>query len=232
MANGEGAGSFYELPHFTGSPAESAQVAAAFPGIQDGTSLRTVENGVMEADHPDEESTTWYNSAMYDEPDAPHGMINQSNGVGWYTMDPHADPPQFEPGDAAAEYNNALFKEYLPGYEYNVAHVDSSRSTDGIIEVRHDDGSGARFYDATKYEPPRGDYTVYEDSRGSQWISVHGTASVDRVPIYENGQAVYENGDVKTRNVESIRYRSEPSQYGSPTKRDMNDNRPPRSKRN
>ena len=229
-ASGEGASSFYGTPGFTGDASEAAQISEMFPGVQEGTSLRAVDDGVLEANHPDDGSTLWYNSALYEEPDAPHGFINSSDGVGWYTMDPHAEPPEFETGAVAAEYNRAQFEQYMPGYDKSVSQIDSSRGSDGVLEVRHGDGSGARFYDATMYEPPRGDYTVYEDAQGSQWISVPGAASVDREPIYENGQPVYDGDSVKTRNVESVRYRSEPTQYSQPSRRDLSDNRPPRRK--
>ena len=36
-ASGAGAGAFYDAPNFTGSPGESAQVAAAFPNAEPGT---------------------------------------------------------------------------------------------------------------------------------------------------------------------------------------------------
>lgn len=231
MASGEGAASFYGTPGFSGAASEADQISSAFPGIQEGTSLRTVGEGVLEATHESQGSSLWYNSALYDEPDAPHGYINGSNGVGWYTMDPHAAPPQFESGEAAAEYNRAQFEQYMPGYDQPVSQIDSSRSSDGVLEVRHDDGSGTRFYDATMYEPPRGDYTVYEDRDGSQWISVPGTAAVDRTPIYENGNPVYDGANLRTQNVATIHYRQEPNQYGDPSRRDLTDSpQPPRKK--
>ena len=37
MASGEGRNAFYDAPSFTGTPAESEQVAAAFPGASEGT---------------------------------------------------------------------------------------------------------------------------------------------------------------------------------------------------
>ena len=231
MATGDGMGSFYGTPNFTGDASEAAQVAGTFPGAPDGTSLRSVDEGVIEANYPDGSNSTWYNSAFYDEPNAPHNTISTSDGVGWYTMDPHASPPQFESGDAAQEYNQGQFRDYMPGYENSVAHVDASRSGDGVIEVRHEDGSGTRFYDYTQYEPPRGDYTVYEDKNGSQWYAVGGSAAVDRIPVYENGQPVYDNsGNVQTQTVETVRYRGELRSYGEPSARDQGDFRPPRHK--
>ena len=49
MASGEGRGAFYDAPEFTGAASEAAQVASAFPGAAEGTTLRTVGDGVMEA---------------------------------------------------------------------------------------------------------------------------------------------------------------------------------------
>lgn len=84
MASGSGSGAFYDAPVFNGSPAESGQVAAAFPDAQEGTMLRTVGDGTIEASTPDGGNTMWYNSAYYDEPDAPHTVMQSANGVDWY----------------------------------------------------------------------------------------------------------------------------------------------------
>ena len=82
MASGASANSFYDSPLFTGSAGEAAQVAAAFPGAAEGTTLRTVADGVMEAS-TDAGNTMWYNSAYFDEPDAPHSIMQSANGVDW-----------------------------------------------------------------------------------------------------------------------------------------------------
>jgi len=96
MASGAEAGSFYEAPNFTGSPAEAEQVADHFPDAPEGTTLRTVGEGVVEATNG-EGSALWYNSAFYDEPDAPHTIMQAANGTDWYAMQPHAMTPDFEP---------------------------------------------------------------------------------------------------------------------------------------
>ena len=110
----------------------------------------------------------WYNSAYYDEPDAPHSTIQAANGVEWYAMQQHAETPPFEAGDAADGYNRAQFQSFMPGYEQPVTSVDGSGRMDGHFEVRHENGSGTMFYDTAQYAPPRGDYQVYEDVHGSQ----------------------------------------------------------------
>ena len=61
-------------------------MAATFPSAPEGTSLRTVGDGVIEASSPDGGNTLWYNSAYYQEPDAPHSVMQSSNGVDWYAI--------------------------------------------------------------------------------------------------------------------------------------------------
>jgi hypothetical protein len=274
IASGDGMGAFYPTPQFTGDASEPAQVSAAFPGAAEGTSLRTVEDGVLEASHPDGGGSLWLNSAHYQEPDAPHDNIRDSSGAGWYAMHPHAAMPEFEtaagyadPGgmhgtsphgmadagtggmprsvasdtehggtsggmsEGALEYNRAQFRQFMPGYEQNVSQVDSSRHADGMIEVRHPDGSAAAFYDRTMYQPPRGDHHVYEDSRGRQWYAIPGTPIVERRPVYEDGKAVYDGDALRTVNVEGVKYRTMLNKFEEPRKRDVNDRKPPKSKK-
>ena len=229
MASGSGAGAFYDAPVFSGNSAEAAQVAAAFPDA-DGATLRTVGDGVIEASS-DGGVSRWYNSAYYDEPDAPHSTIQASNGVEWYAMQQHAETPPFEAGDAADGYNRAQFQSFMPGYEQPVTSVDGSGRMDGHFEVRHENGSGTMFYDTAQYAPPRGDYQVYEDVHGSQWYAVHGEAAVERKPVYENGKPVYDGDNVRAVSTETVRYKSTPSRYGEPKSRDDSGIKPPRRRR-
>mgnify|MGYP007107717183 CR=1 FL=1 len=221
MASGSGAGAFYDAPVFSGNSAEAAQVAAAFPDA-DGATLRTVGDGVIEVSS-DGGVSRWYNSAYYDEPDAPHSTIQAANGVEWYAMQQHAETPPFEAGDAADGYNRAQFQSFMPGYEQPVTSVDGSGRMDGHFEVRHENGSGTMFYDTSQYAPPRGDYQVYED--------VHGGAAVERKPVYENGKPVYDGDNVRTVSTETVRYKSTPSRYGEPKSRDQTEIKSPRRKR-
>lgn len=230
MASGAGAGAFYDAPAFAGSPGEAAQVAAAFPDAADGTMLRTVGEGVLEASTGDG-NTMWYNSAYYDEPDAPHTVMQSANGVDWYAMQEHAQAPAFETGEAALAYNQAQFQQFMPGYEQKVASVDGSSRADGHFEVRHGDGSGTMFFDTAQYAAPRGDYQVYEDVRGSQWYAVRGEAAVERKPVYENGKPVYDGDSVRTVSVETVRYKNTPSRFGEPKPRSNTEIKPPKRKR-
>lgn len=230
IASGEGQGAFYDAPAFTGSPEETAQVSATFPGAAEGTTLRTVGDGVLEATG-ENGNTLWYNSAYYDEPDAPHTIMQSAGGVDWYAMQQHAEAPAFEQGESALAYNRAAFQEFMPGYEQQVSHVDGLHREDGHFEVRHADGSGTAFYDTARYAAPRGDYQVYEDKQGQQWYALRGEAAVERKPVYENGKPVYDGESVKTVSVESVRYKSIPSRFSEPKPRGKIDTAPPKKKR-
>lgn len=227
MASGEGRGAFYSTPEFTGNPAEAAEVAVTFPGAAEGTVLRSVDEGVLEAS-TDAGNTNWYNSAFYQEPDAPHSIMTDANGVEWYAMAQHGAVPEFETGDEAMIYNQAAFREFMPGYEQQITSVDGSQRGDGHFEVRHEDGSGTMFYDTAQYDAPRGDYQVFEDRDGHQWFAVHGEPVVERKPVYDNGKPVYDERGVVSTNVESVRYRSTPSRFGDPKQRDDTQTKPPR----
>ena len=209
---------------------EAPLVAATFPSAPEGTSLRTVGDGVIEASSPDGGNTLWYNSAYFQEPDAPHSVMEAANGVQWYAMHQHGDIPQFEAGEAAAAYNQAAFQNFMPGYDLPVSQVDGQHRQDGHFEVLHEDGSGTKFYDTTRFAAPRGDYQVFEDTRGSQWYAIRGEAAVDRKPVYENGKPVYDDGKLRTVNVETVRYKQTPARFAEPEKRGDIERKPPRRK--
>ena len=226
MASGAGAGEFYSTPNFTGSADEAAQVAETFPGAEAGTVLRSIGIGEIAASTSDGE-TMWYNSAYYDEPKAPHSVMQTADGVDWYAMKPHAETPSFESGEGVADYNQALFQNFMPGYEHPITSVDDSHVDNGHFEVRHEDGSGTRFYDATQYQAPRGEYQTYEDSNGNSWYGIHGEATVDRKPVYENGQPVYDGDRLRTVNVPGVRYSNTPTAYGTPEAHEISEQRTP-----
>ena len=229
VATGEGSAAFYDVPEFSGSALEESQVRDTFPNVEEGTSLRTVEQGVLEATG-ENGSALWYNSAFYEEPDAPHSVVQAANGVDWYQMEPPAAAPEFETGEQAQAYNRASFQNFMPGFEQQVTTADGSHKEDGHFEVRHTDGSGTRFFDTTRYAAPRGDYKVYEDAQGKQWIAVHGTPAVERQPVYEKGKPVYDGDKLRTTNVETVRYKSTPTPYQKPQRRQGKSPKPPRKK--
>ena len=229
MASGNGASEFFGTPNFTGAASEAGQVSATFPSAEDGTSLRTVGDGVLEASGSSGNSL-WYSGAYFDKPEAPHTVMQDLNGVDWYAMSPNAEPPAFEAGDGAGEYNCAQFKQFMPGYEQDISSVNFFGSQEGHFEVRHDDGSGTAFYDATRYEMPRGDYNTYEDARGSQWYAVHGDPAVERRPVYEDGKPVYDGENVRTVQTETVRYRATPNKFGEPHSRNNSESYAPKRK--
>lgn len=229
VATGEGSAAFYDVPEFSGSALEETQVRETFPSVEEGTSLRTVEQGVLEATG-ENGTALWYNSAFYEEPDAPHSVTQSANGVSWYQMEPPAQAPEFEPGEQALAYNRASFQNFMPGFEQQVTTVDGSHREEGRFEVRHTDGSGTQFFDTARYAAPRGDYKVYENAKGKQWYAIHGEPAVERKPMYQNGKAVYEEGKLKTTNVETVRYKAAPAPYQKPQRRPEKPPKPPRKK--
>ena len=226
----DGSGGYGPADGGSGFYSEAPLVAATFPSAPEGTALRTVDEGVIEASSPDGGNTLWYNSAYFQEPDAPHSVMQAANGVDWYAMQQHADVPQFEAGDAAESYNQATFQQFMPGYGEQVYQVDGSHRQDGHFEVRHEDGSGTRFYDTAQYAAPRGDYQVFEDAQGSQWYAIRGEAAVERRPVYEQGHAVYDGDKLRTETVETVRYKQTPAKYSAPEKRGDIERKPPRRK--
>ena len=202
VAAGEGAAAFYDVPEFSGSAMEESQVLETFPNVEEGTTLRTVEQGVLEA----------------------------TGGVNWYQMETPAAAPEFETGEQAQAYNRAAFQNFMPGFEQQVTTVDGTQREEGHFEVRHLDGSGTQFFDTTRYAAPRGDYKVYEDAKGQQWYAIHGEPAVERKPVYLDGKAVYEEGKLKTTNVETVRYKATPTLYQKPQRRPEKPPKPPRKK--
>ena len=220
-------------PQYIGNTADAPQGDVSFPEMAEGTTYTPQGAGVVEATGEPGNNTLWYSSANYEEPDAPHTVMQSANGVDWYAMQPHASSPEFEAGEAANAYNQAQFQSFMPGYEASVASVDGSNRQDGYFEVRNKDGSGTMFYDTAQYAAPRGNYQVYEDANGSQWYAIHGESAVERKPVYgKDGKPVYEDTDtVKTRTVETVRYKNTPSRFSEPKRREKTEIKPPKRKR-
>lgn len=230
MASGEGYKEFYPSSAFSPGASDTGPDAAVFPGAYDGTTFRKVDDGILEATG-DNGNSLWYSSAMYEMPDAPHTVVESSDGTAWYAMQQHAGTPQFEEGEAALPYNQAQFQAFMPGYEGQPASgFDGSKCQEGRFEIRHEDGSGTMFYDSAQFASPHGDYNTFEDAGGNRWYAVHGTAAAVRRPVYENGKPVYGNNGVKTVSVETVSYGQMPKRFEAPKQRDHMDIKPPRRK--
>lgn len=147
--SGDGAGAFFGLPE----TAAGNGIGAMFPDMAD-TSFRPVSEGVIEA-VTENGNSLWYSSAFYEEPEAPHASIQASDGVDWYAMQQQAQMPAFEAGDGAEAYNMAQFRSFMPGYDAQISAVDAGHCGNGQMEIRNQDGSAVRFYDAARYQEPR-----------------------------------------------------------------------------
>jgi hypothetical protein len=76
----------------------------------------------------------WYNSAFYQEPDAPHDTIQDASGLSWYAMSPRAETPQFE--SVSPDSASGLGETPRGG-----AYTDSdsgAASSDGLSEAAMD----------------------------------------------------------------------------------------------
>lgn len=219
---GEGANTFFGIPDIS----EGGSISDMFPDVSD-TAFRAVDDGIIEAT-TDSGNSLWYSSAFYEEPDAPHTNIQASDGVDWYAMNQQASIPAFESGDGADAYNVAMFQSFMPGYDGNISSVNADIHGNGQMEIRNEDGSAVRFYDAAAYQAPRGEYENYEDSNGGHWYAINGEAAVTKVPEYVDGKPVYTGNKMKTRMTEKVNYRNSPSRYKEPSRRDHFDSDKPR----
>ena len=118
----------------------------------------------------------------------------------------------------------------MPGYEQPITNVAASNVNNGYFEVHHEDGSGTRFYDATQYQVPRSDYQSYEDSNGNSWYSIYGASAVERKPVYESGEPVYDGDKLRTVNIPTVHYKNTPSAYGKPEAHEIGEQRTPNRK--
>lgn len=203
-------------------------ITGGFVGLQNGTDLRYVGNGVIEANGISG-SSLLYSSAFYEEPDVPHTVYQSSDGLDWYSVNKPNELPEFEQGSEADEYNRAQMESFMPGFDKQAVSV-SSDEENGCFEVRHDDGSGTKFYDANIYDVPHGNYSTYEDVNGNKWYAISGESAVERKPVYEDGHPVYDGDRLRTKNVELVRYRGEPSKFAEPKTRSSDGFNEPRRK--
>ncbi len=230
LVNGDEMAAFYDAPNFEGNPNDTQAVAEIFPNAPNNVVLRTVDEGEIEAT-TDGSTSLWYNSAYYEKPAAPHSTIISNSGVLWYAMAPNAELPEFENNEDAYGYNQAKFREFMPGFERRIATAHNAEDGNGYFEVRHEDGTATRFYDATRYNVPRGNYTIHEDFNNNQWYGIKGENGLERKPVYENGKPVYDGDEIRSILVETVRYRNAPIAFDKPKRRTDYAIKPPRNKR-
>ena len=171
-----------------------------------------------------------YSSSYYQESSAPHELVQGADGQSWYAMSTQAAVPQFADGAGNEAYNQALFGQFMPSFAQPIQSIDTSRASDGVLEVRHQDGSGTAFYDRTMYQTPRGDYQLLQDTHGGQWYAVSGTPSVEQRPVYQDGKPVYDGDKLRTYQVESVRYKTTPTPHRAPDRRSTEPKRRPSKK--
>ena len=208
----------------TGSLHETSTIASS--GRKEATPN---ENGRSESvDSSGSVSIRSNNLGNYNETIAPQTQTGSSlsggNNVQPVIQQPDMAQIRFDPA-AAAEYNQAQFQQFMPGYEQQIANINASRQNEGMLEIRHPDGTGTALYDQTMYKMPRGDHRLYEDNNGGKWYAVNGTPTVERKPVYENGKPVFDGDEMKTINVEGMRYKTTPEKFKEPIKRDPNESR-------
>lgn len=119
----------------------------------------------------------------------------------------------------------------MPGFDQPVVSVDSSRSADGILEVRHEDGiataSMTELCIRLRVETIMC-MRIAAAVSGSHSRYAHGGASW---PVYEDGRPVYDGDKLQTTTVETIRYKNTPSRHTQPQKRPVDERKPPNRKK-
>ena len=143
-------------------------------------------------------------------PPLPHELVQGADGQSWYAMSTQATVPQFADGAGNEAYNQALFGQFMPSFDQPIQSIDTSRASDGVLEVRHQDGSGTAFYDRTMYQTPEA--TI---SRCRILMADSGMPSAARLlwssrPVYQDGKPVYDGDKLRTYQVESVRYKTTP----------------------
>ncbi|MBR2180820.1 MAG: hypothetical protein IJ949_02895, partial [Oscillospiraceae bacterium] len=166
MASGSGAGAYYAVPEFNGDASEAGKVSATFPDAEEGTILRTADEGVIEASLPGENSLL-YSSAMYTEPEGEHSVVTDADGNEWYKM----------PAEGIAD-GSVNAPEYIGSENVSFPEMDDGTSFtavgDGVMEVNGADGS-SMLYNSEMHAEPEGEHSVVTDSEGNRWYQISGT---------------------------------------------------------
>ncbi len=210
VATGEGAATFYDVPEFSGSAMEESQVRETFPGVEEGAAFGLWSRASWKppAKTAPLSGTTAPSMRSRTRPTAwcrpPTGWI----GTRW--------SPLHKP--RTSKQGNRLWPTTgLPSR--TLCPASSSRSPQWMeASVRR-----AASRSATPMAPAPSSLTplgtllpvvitrFIEDAKGKQWYAIHGEPAVERKPVYQNGKAVYEEGKLKTTNVETVRYKAAPA---------------------
>ena len=204
-------------PTYEGTPPEVSQPETPF---YEGTALDAGKPSAPSYEGTRQETPTtgggFYGASQLET----GGSGQQSTPFYGGAAQPGADAgAEYATPEAVNAYNQAQFQTFMPGFEEPIVSVDGSAGRNGRFEVRHENGSGTRFYNATQYAAPKGDHKVYEDARGGKWYAIRGEPTVERRPVYENGKPVYEGDSVKTTTVETVRYKNVPARFDGPKHR-------------
>ena len=231
VAAGEGSAAFYDLPEFSGSTLEKSQVREDLPRCGRGHHPSAPWSRASWKPPVKTAARSGTTAPFTRNRDAPHSVTQAANGVEWYQMEPPAQGPDFETGEQALAYNRASFQNFMPGFEQQVTTVDGSHKEEGHFEVP----SYRRFrYPFLRHYPvrrPTGETTKFmRTPKDNSGYAIHGEPAVERKPVYLDGKAVYEEGKLKTTNVETVRYKSTPTLYQKPQQRPEKPPKPPRKK--
>ena len=122
-ASGDGASDFFASPEFSGSFNEGARIASMFNADQHIGTLRTVGEGQMEASYTDGTSGMMYSAALFEEPEGPHEVITDANGLDWYKMEPRAPISEFTDGmpESSPSADRTGIGEQIPGNDADIS---------------------------------------------------------------------------------------------------------------
>ena len=168
MASGDGSGEFYSVPEFTGDVSEAGMVKENFPGAEDGTVLRTADDGVLEVTVPGN-SSALYSSDVYNQPDGAFSVVTDDAGNTWYQMS--AD-------DIADGVQTPSFNSNAFGFSDMPDDVSYSFGGNGIIEASSADGESV-LYNSACFAEPEGSYQTVTDADGNSWYQMSAEAVGD-----------------------------------------------------
>ena len=121
-----------------------------FPGAEDGTVLRTADDGVLEATVPGN-SSALYSSDVYNQPDGAFSVVTDENGNEWYQIQ-----------SADIESGIASVPSEKDAYSFSDMPDDTafSYAGNGVVEASSDDGGSSLLYSGEFYNEPDAPHSV------------------------------------------------------------------------